>query len=244
MGSAASAQFQDFATAFIAQLMTDETAANTLISNEIQNMNYNDFLKILTELNVLSKKCLDSSGKQLVFAVKKGSDSTLFWKATVQVACIKVNLDAQEQRVESYRLLSLNEFVRVFKTLKCQYLAVQQCKSLTKSETEATKYLSTSSFFNHLDEVAGLSNVEQSECCICLERQTEVSLPCTHSYCLPCIEQWNETHDTCPICRERLESTEDTWILSEVPRAEEISEEIQSDLMKLTKNKSHTCSPS
>ncbi|KAF5290550.1 hypothetical protein FQA39_LY14679 [Lamprigera yunnana] len=237
MGTAASSQFQDFVTPFVSQLLNDEKAANTLISNEIQSMSYNTFLGVLRELNVLSKKCLDASGKQLVFAVKKGSDSTLFWKATVQIACIKVNLHSEDNRVESYRLLNLSEFLCVFKTLKCQYLAVQQCKS-----SEA-KYLSTSSFFNHLDDVASLHNLEKSECCICLERRTEVSLPCTHSYCLPCIEQWNESHDTCPICRERLESTEDTWILSEVPRAEEISEEIQSDLMNLT-NRSHTCSPS
>jgi hypothetical protein len=36
------------------------------------------------------------------------------------------------------------------------------------------------------------------ECCICLERKPDVILPCTHSYCLPCIEQWNVDHKTCP----------------------------------------------
>lgn len=57
---------------------------------------------------------------------------------------------------------------------------------------EETKYLTTSTFFNHLDDVTkgGYYNMEQSECCICLERQPEVSLPCTHSYCVPCIEEW------------------------------------------------------
>ena len=33
---------------------------------------------------------LDANGKQLVFAVKKGTDSTALWKGTVRVACVKV----------------------------------------------------------------------------------------------------------------------------------------------------------
>ncbi|KAF2901725.1 hypothetical protein ILUMI_04453 [Ignelater luminosus] len=243
MGHNASSQFHEFVTPFVSQLLNDESTANTLISSEINSMTYEEFTKTLGELNLLSKKCLDSSGNQLVFAVKKGTDSTVFWKATVQVACVKIN--SETKKVETYRLLNLNEFLRVFKTLKCQYSAVQQSKRCSK-DTEATKYLTTSTFFNHLDDVTkgGYYNGDQSECCICLERQPEVSLPCTHSYCLPCIEEWNESHDTCPICREKLESTEDTWVLSEVPKAEDITEEIRSDLMNLAVERSHPCSPS
>jgi len=37
----------------------------------------------------------------MVFAVKKGTDSTLLWKATVRVACVKV--DATTRDIESYR---------------------------------------------------------------------------------------------------------------------------------------------
>ena len=236
MGHSASSQL-NLILPFVSQFLNDEPTSSTLISNEIQDMDYETFLKLLGELNILSKKCLDASGKQLVFAVKRGTDSTVFWKATVQIACVKVNLNSHDQKVDSYRLLNLNEFLRVFKTLKCQDLAVQQCKSLN---TKKESFLTTSSFFNHLDDVTGGAE-PPAECCICLERQIEVTLPCTHSYCSPCIEQWNEMHETCPICRERLESTEDAWVLSEVPQAEEISKEIQSDLMNLTGNPSRSC---
>ncbi|KAK5643201.1 hypothetical protein RI129_007046 [Pyrocoelia pectoralis] len=231
MGHNASSQLN-----FVSQLLKDESTSQTLISDEIQEISYESFLKLLGELNILTKNCLDSSGKQLVFAVKRGTDCTVFWKATVQIACVKFNIDTQ--KVNSYRLLTLSEFLRVFKSLKCQYLAIQQCKSLNPNKEPI---LTTSTFFNHLNAV---TNEEHSECCICLERQIEVTLPCAHSYCTPCIEQWNELHESCPICRERLESTEDAWVLSEVPRAEEISREIQSDLMNLTGNPSSSCTSS
>ncbi|KAB0799727.1 hypothetical protein PPYR_07607 [Photinus pyralis] len=238
MGHNASSQLN-----FVSQLLNDESTSQTLISEEIQDMSYETFLKLLGELNVLSKKCLDSSGKQLVFAVKRGTDSTVFWKATVQIACVKVDAEAENQKVDSYRLLTLSEFLRVFKTLKCQYLAVQQCKSLNPNREPI---LSTSTFFNHLDNVTSdsLGGVERSECCICLERKIEVILPCAHSYCTPCIEQWNEVDESCPICRERLESTEDAWVLSEVPKAEEISKEIQSNLMNLADVHVNSCTSS
>ena len=28
------------------------------------------------------------------------------------------------------------------------------------------------------------------ECCICMERHSDVSLACAHSYCKECIHQW------------------------------------------------------
>lgn len=43
----------------------------------------------------------------------------------------------------------------------------------------------------------------------------------------------NVNHKTCPICRERLESSNDAWIISEAPNSFEISEGICSSLMEL-----------
>lgn len=62
----------------------------------------------------------------MVFAVKKGTDSTVFWKATVQIACVKI--DSSTQKVSTYRLLNLYEFLKVFKTLKCQSSAEEQSR--------------------------------------------------------------------------------------------------------------------
>ena len=59
-------------------------------------------------------------------------------------------------------------------------------------------------------------------------------LPCAHSYCLPCIEQWNVDHKTCPVCRETLASTNEGWVISDGPDALEIATDIQKALMNLT----------
>ena len=84
-----------------------------------------------------------------------------------------------------------------------------------------------------LDSLAEPDPNSLEECIICLERKPDVILPCTHSYCLPCIEQWNVDHKTCPVCRENLATTDDGWVISEGPDSLEIATEIQKSLMDL-----------
>lgn len=67
------------------------------------------------------------------------------------------------------------------------------------------------------------------------KRQIQVSLPCAHSYCLSCIEQWNVDHKTCPICREKLENTDETWVLEDKPNPHDVQMEIKKSLFGLTK---------
>ena len=60
-------------------------------------------------------------------------------------------------------------------------------------------------------------------------------MPCAHSYCLPCIEQWNVSHKTCPVCREALDSVrEEGWVVEEGPDNLQMTTEIQKELMSLT----------
>ncbi|KAJ9585215.1 hypothetical protein L9F63_002978 [Diploptera punctata] len=212
----------------------EEIVRHARIFSEIAALTYEDFQSCLGKLNTLSRQCTDSNGKQLVFAVKKGTDSTLLWKGTVRIACVK--LDPVTKKVETYRLLNLSEFLKVFKTLQCQLTAAQQ--SSQQSETEGAtaldkKLLTATMLLEEVDNVTVCPGERLTECCICLERKPDVMLPCAHSYCMPCIEQWNVNNKTCPICRETLDSTDDTWVISEVPGAHEISEEIFCSLMDL-----------
>ncbi|XP_030767281.1 RING finger protein 141-like [Sitophilus oryzae] len=219
----------------LSQVISDEPS-NTLLTSEICNLTYEEFLALLWELNTFAKKCLDSNGHQLVFAVKKHTDDTAFWKATIQIACAKI--DCQSRKVVNYRLLSLSEFLKVFKTFQCQVLAAEQSKS-----TNSFSQMNLSTILDNVD-LTTFPAETGDECIICFERKQEVTLPCAHSYCTQCIEEWNESHDTCPICREKLESTDDTWVISEVPNVEEISNEIRENLLELTEDKPPVCNPS
>lgn len=90
-----------------------------------------------------------------------------------------------------------------------------------------------------LSPIGGVApSSETSECCICLDRKPDIILPCTHVFCTPCIEKWNSEHKSCPICNAKLSSTEDSWVLSDLPQANEINETILSELAQLTKQKS------
>jgi hypothetical protein len=79
-----------------------EVVRQTRTLQRLAGVSYDQFLSHIKELNEISSHFLDSNGKQLVFAVKKGTDSTVLWKATVRVACVKI--DAATKDIESHQV--------------------------------------------------------------------------------------------------------------------------------------------
>jgi len=231
-----------------------EVLRQTRSYKEIASLDYEEFLDYVSELNEISSHFLDANGKQLVFAVKKGTDATALWKGTVRVACVKV--DAESKGVDSYRLLTLKQFLAVFKSLQTQTAAIR-CEdsqstpdssepSSPANDEEIDAKSSVSPLKPHPLTVAkfsaskflddALEGTSLEECCVCLERKPDVILPCAHSYCLPCIEQWNVNHKTCPVCRETVQSTDDGWVISDGPNSLDIATEIQKSLMELAQD--------
>jgi len=108
-------------------LFQGEVLRQTRSYKEIAGLSYEEFLDYIQDLNEISSHFLDANGKQLVFAVKKGTDSTALWKGTVRVACVKV--EASTKAVDSYRLLTLKQFLSVFKSLQTQTAAIKDSPS-------------------------------------------------------------------------------------------------------------------
>jgi len=225
----------------------DDLQRQATAFREMAILSYEEFLKEIKELNKISHSFVDTNGKRLVFAVKKGSDSSLLWKATVKIGCVKV--DAETNKIESYRLLNLKQFLQVYKLIIQQShmgLDEQGNKGGSHSadtlldhiptdprvDVAANDPFTTSSILNKVDDLEEAAN-SLDECCICMERRPEVILPCAHSYCLPCIEQWNVSNKTCPVCREELDSTDESWVISEAPNSTEMAAEIQKYLIGL-----------
>jgi len=241
-----------------------ELIRQTRSYKEIANVTYEDFLQNISEINEISGHFLDANGKRLVFAVKKGTDTTALWKATVRVACVKV--DAESKSVDSLRLLNLKQFLAVHRSIQSQTLVLNQDAEVGTSSNPSTPkrtipqlqdggeavkeasigggpplaiaHAQTKPFsFSHsmiLDEA--LEGTSLEECCVCLERKPDTILPCAHAYCTICIHQWNVNHKTCPVCREILESTDDGWVISDGPDSLDIATEIQKSLMEIAQD--------
>ena len=51
---------------------------------------------------------------------------------------------------------------------------------------------------------------EQTDCYICLEKVKEgkdsCELPCKHAFDRACLEHWIKDHDSCPVCRMKLDN--------------------------------------
>ncbi|XP_076036275.1 RING finger protein 141-like isoform X3 [Oratosquilla oratoria] len=263
------------------QLMTQAGADHDIATTA--TLTYDHFLSYITKLNHICSEYKDSEGQVLVFAVKKGTDSTIFWKATVRIACVKLHTESNS--VRSYRLLNIRQFLQVFRRITYECTGGtggdEQSSQHSNRPTQVPPTLAASMVLGGMEDhsssscgssngsrnmpegaVASQTNQELGasleECCICLERKPDVILPCTHAYCLPCIEQWweygrdsleecagasfvyatNGVDKTCPVCRESLKSTDDTWVISEVPDNEQVTQEIQRALIGLAEVKS------
>lgn len=163
--------------------------------------------------NRSSRRCPDAAGHRLLFVVRRDTDQTLLWKATVRIGCVRV--DSLTNRVRAHKTLNLAQFVRVHRTFQAHVRALESSSvqraaaavaSSSSSKTDASLdgmgessvddsdcdlgVALSSSLLDDVNRQQQRQHKPQVECIICMDRRADVSLPCAHDYCYPCIEQW------------------------------------------------------
>uniref|UniRef100_A0A915PZF8 RING finger protein 141 n=1 Tax=Setaria digitata TaxID=48799 RepID=A0A915PZF8_9BILA len=184
---------------------------------EMLSMTWVQFVKLICELNDRCAKFVDPDGRYLLFAIKKGSANTLLWKMTVRICTLKINA----RSADSYRVFTFGQFLSLQKSL-CYLLRD------VAGETDGA-ILQERVFDTYIDRA-----LTTSECIICMEREPDVVLPCVHSFCSACIEQWKAMEkDWCPLCHHPLQlDGSDSWVIPDVIE----SGELRNYLMSLTKS--------
>jgi hypothetical protein len=211
------------------------------IFGDLNDLTYEKFKESIDELNELSRKCIDSEGRQLVFAISKGSDQIQWlWKATIKISCVSIN--PTTRKISSIKVINLKQFLHIFNTMVTNLEAIEAIEERQRSASSSPN-LYPSSVLNQIESDDPKFNFNETsdecleDCIICLDRQPEIILSCLHAFCSPCIEQWNEGKKSCPVCDANLSSTKDSWVQVEIPDADEINEEIVNQLQKITNGK-------
>lgn len=201
---------------------------HTQVFSEITTLTFEHFLAKVDELNNICQYLMDTKNRRLIFDVHSPSDTPVFWKGEVRVCCKRVVVGSESVVEEASRFLTLRQFLHTYHTIKAYYTAVVDACGTSPASSD----MGASALFSGVLG-SSESGAELEECCICMEHRPEVTLPCTHSYCLRCIEQWNVSNTTCPLCREEFESTQETWVMSEAPESSEVLSEMQRALAQL-----------
>ncbi|GFN93789.1 RING finger protein 141 [Plakobranchus ocellatus] len=246
--------------------------AQLTILKSLARVSHKEVLACIAELNSVTRTFTDRSGKQLRFMVRKGTDTTFLWKATIRIACVKVNTSANT--VESSRLLTLRQFVVIYKEITEQVAALSRpirnlegrdAQSQEQDPSEGTSAckvdeLTASAFFpkpankwKNQDlgdgtvketECQGLSD-NLAECCVCMDRKACVMLSCCHEFCELCIDNWtrDESHSTCPLCRSKVEGNDDTWVLTDQQDQPDFEHEVSGYLLGLADRSGRPAEP-
>ncbi|VDO09694.1 unnamed protein product [Haemonchus placei] len=156
----------------------------------------------------LNRKCFrvrNEKGDYICFALDRTCADEILWKKKVRIKCFTVNLDSL--LVTSSKTLKLEEFLNVYNVHKD---AIQN---------NAQNVMCSSRYV--LNETAD----SDGQCCICMDNNTEVLLPCLHSFCMACVAQELEFRPqfSCPICKTRIEHPiENSWEVADPPEPSDI----------------------
>eukprot|EP01130_Rhizamoeba_saxonica_P017446 TRINITY_DN8461_c0_g1_i1.p1 TRINITY_DN8461_c0_g1~~TRINITY_DN8461_c0_g1_i1.p1 ORF type:complete len:203 (-),score=44.73 TRINITY_DN8461_c0_g1_i1:55-663(-) len=135
----------------------------------------------------------------------------LFWRMRSIVSVSKVSLGGEFSEPKN---LDLGQFYRIYSVLQ-QYGTVESIPRDEESLELLRQSLQIDSI--SIDEL----EVDENECCICMDRMSEIVLNCNHAFCEECLLEWNKRSETCPYCRKVANAaSDDVWVITSDPSTE------------------------
>lgn len=143
------------------------------------------------------------SDSYIMFLLINTSEVRILFEHLSKIVCSRINRSSRT--VESCSYLSLTQFLQIRKTVQ-NHLDVM-------FDTKRQKLLEGCDD----DENTHLISLTDQNCCICYDNVRNRVLPCCHSFCEGCIDQWIACKFDCPICRIHIGNVADEWIVTDFP---------------------------
>jgi len=208
-----------------------ELVPTILKIKQIILLRHSDFVRLLSDFNKTLETFTSDEQYYLRFTIVPHSDSTIFWKALIRITCSKIS--RTDQSISNEVVLSLHQFLSVHQSLLQQISMLQKYPSSTLYNSSTTNQNSSS--FSTAKLSFPIPN--DNECCICLDRQPNLVLPCTHKFCDECFHQWSSqttatSSQTCPLCREDINS-DSGFLLAETPKYDNVKKMLTESILSL-----------
>ncbi|XP_003741161.1 RING finger protein 141 [Galendromus occidentalis] len=168
--------------------------------------------KMIIDLNEAG---LNLKGREVRVDVVGYTDDQILWRRGIRFTCRVKDLQSNEELIKE---INLRQFITV-------YHNVMMSKQLSNVPLAPPPRSRNSSDPSTDDDL----------CCVCLDRLPQVSLPCAHSFCPNCIQEWQLRSNSCPLCREES-SVDEQWLLEEAPDLTEMERELRITLANLLRS--------
>jgi len=212
-----------------------------LLAKDVALIDYESFRETISNLNTILKSCCNGSNEKVLFGIRIIDDADLgFWKTTVRIICFKVNLTNKTVCIK--RFMNLHQFWR----LRDELIREINYKRIWDEQTHGFEFvpenisqydgtegdqeehldipcsLTVSSVLERVDQCSSNDDPVENDCSICMDRKCDISLPCAHSFCGKCIGQWSIENQTCPVCRDQINTEEEFWEFAEMPKRKDL----------------------
>ncbi|CAF1069119.1 unnamed protein product [Rotaria magnacalcarata] len=200
---------------------------------EIYHLSYLEFSTLLDQFNQLLETYTKDEPRSLRFTIVPGSGTGMFWKYTIRTQCIRIS--KLEQCETNGVILSLYRFLSIRHSITQRIAALEKCD---KDKTRKLQNCITREILTSLSTTnSSLALLNDNECCICMDRQSNFVLSCTHAFCDDCVQrslvQENKaTVSTCPLCRAVM-AEDSGFVFAEKPNYDEVKTSITESICKL-----------